>query len=90
MKSDYPEIKEENLAGKIDMGDYTLNKKHIFKAPEYWFRKNKNLEVMNFRLEDGIGPENENENMVMNWFIILLYRHVQIICISSESSERIY
>ena len=66
MKSDYPEIKEENLAGKIDMGDYTLNKKHIFKAPEYWFRKNKNLEVMNFRLEDGIGPENENENMVMN------------------------
>ena len=28
---------------------------------------------MNFRLEDGIGPENENENMVMNWFIILLF-----------------
>jgi hypothetical protein len=31
---------------------YTTSKPVIFRAPEYWFRKNKNLSVMNFKLED--------------------------------------
>ena len=31
---------------------YTSNKPVVFRAPEYWFRKNRNLSVMNFKLED--------------------------------------
>jgi hypothetical protein len=30
--------------------DYQMSKMKIFRAPEYWFKKNMNLSVMNFRL----------------------------------------
>lgn len=30
-------------------------KMQSFKAPDYWFRKNRNLSIMNFRLQDGYG-----------------------------------
>jgi len=33
---------------------YKGNKPVIFRAPDYWFRKNKNLSVMNFKLDDMI------------------------------------
>ena len=36
-----------------NISDYHFKKMQIFKAPEYWFKKNMNLSVMNFRLEDG-------------------------------------
>lgn len=32
--------------------DYRRKRPQVFKAPEYWFKKNQNLSVMNFRLED--------------------------------------
>ena len=31
---------------------HNTTKPVIFRAPDYWFRKNRNLSVMNFRLED--------------------------------------
>ena len=36
-----------------------IAKHQHFTAPEYWFRKNKNLNVMNFRLEDNIPLNSE-------------------------------
>lgn len=33
---------------------YKATKPVVFKAPDYWFRKNRNLSVMNFKLEDMI------------------------------------
>ena len=36
-----------------NLQDFKFKKMQIFKAPEYWFKKNMNLSVMNFRLEDG-------------------------------------
>lgn len=35
-----------------NMCDYHMKRMQIFRAPEYWFKKNINLSVMNFRLED--------------------------------------
>ena len=34
--------------------NHKLTKPVVFRAPEYWFRKNRNLSVMNFRLSDVI------------------------------------
>ena len=31
---------------------YTSNKPVVFRAPDYWYRKNKNLSVMNFKVDD--------------------------------------
>jgi hypothetical protein len=31
---------------------YTSNRPVVFRAPEYWYRKNKNLSVMNFKVDD--------------------------------------
>lgn len=46
----------------ITENQYTNKAKHqSFAAPEYWFRKNKNLNVMNFRMEDNI-PQNDTEH----------------------------
>lgn len=36
-----------------DLKHYKAKRLQVFKAPEYWFKKNMNLSVMNFRLEDG-------------------------------------
>ena len=38
-----------------DLSKYRQNKPKFFSAPEYWFKKNKNLSVMNFKLEDQMG-----------------------------------
>ena len=38
-----------------DLSKYRQNKPKFFTAPEYWFKKNKNLSVMNFKLEDQMG-----------------------------------
>lgn len=35
-----------------ELCDYKRKRLQVFKAPEYWFKKNMNLSVMNFRLED--------------------------------------
>lgn len=37
-----------------NLSDYQMKRIQIFRAPEYWFKKNLNLSVMNFRLEDGM------------------------------------
>ena len=37
-----------------DLKHYRAKRLQVFKAPEYWFKKNMNLSVMNFRLEDGL------------------------------------
>jgi hypothetical protein len=37
-----------------NMCDYQMKRMQIFRAPEHWFKKNINLSVMNFRLEDGL------------------------------------
>lgn len=68
MKSNFSEkIDPRSVKNKINLEEYTMGaKKQIFKAPEYWFRKNKNLEVMNFRLDDGVGPEADHDNMLMS------------------------
>ena len=67
MKTAYTDpMKEKNLEDKINADEYKYGaKKQIFKAPEYWFRKNKNLAVMNFRLEDELGPGSQVDNMLM-------------------------
>lgn len=39
---------------KEDLRNYKAKRMQIFKAPEYWFKKNMNLSVMNFRLEDNV------------------------------------
>ena len=31
---------------------YKSTKPVVFRAPDYWFKKNKNLSVMNFKIED--------------------------------------
>lgn len=33
---------------------YNATKPVVFRAPDYWFRKNRNLSVMNFKIEDMI------------------------------------
>jgi hypothetical protein len=38
-----------------DVSKYRQSKPKFFSAPEYWFKKNKNLSVMNFKLEDQLG-----------------------------------
>ena len=35
-----------------DLFKYKKKRGQVFKAPEYWFKKNMNLSVMNFRLDD--------------------------------------
>jgi hypothetical protein len=46
------DIQGVNKPGNISQNpsDYHFAKMKIFKAPEYWFKKNMNLSVMNFRL----------------------------------------
>jgi len=50
------DIKGVNKPGNISQNpsDYSFAKMKIFRAPEYWFKKNMNLSVMNFRLEEGV------------------------------------
>lgn len=51
MKKEYRYKGEVRKPLNINEADYTNRAKHQhFPAPEYWFRKNKNLNVMNFRL----------------------------------------
>lgn len=61
MKNDYKYKGQTTKPKNLNEADYKNRAKHQhFAAPEYWFRKNKNLSVMNFRLEDNI-PQNETE-----------------------------
>ena len=43
-----------------DASKYRQNKPKFFSAPEYWFKKNKNLSVMNFKLEDQLGMSQDH------------------------------
>ncbi len=43
-----------------DVSKYQHKKPKFFSAPEYWFKKNKNLSVMNFKLEDHFGMSTDN------------------------------
>ncbi len=50
-----------------DLSKYRQNKPKFFSAPEYWFKKNKNLSVMNFKLEDQMGLSQDHF-----WSVFLL------------------
>jgi hypothetical protein len=41
---------------------YKTTKPVLFRAPEYWFRKNRNLSVMNFKLEDMVSAAGSEFN----------------------------
>ncbi len=43
-----------------NLKNYTVHKPVVFRAPEHFFKKNRNLSVMNFRTED-IMTENVSE-----------------------------
>jgi hypothetical protein len=43
-----------------DASRYHQKKPKFFTAPDYWFKKNKNLSVMNFKLEDNFGMSTDN------------------------------
>ena len=47
------DLKGVNKPGNISQNakDYVFARTKLFRAPEYWFKKNMNLSVMNFRLE---------------------------------------
>lgn len=40
---------------------YKTTKPVVFRAPDYFFRRNKNLTVMNFRVEDMISLDEDQE-----------------------------
>lgn len=55
MKKVYQHAKNPKWARGINEKDYKSQKIiQFFHAPDYWFRKNRNLDVVNFRLEDNI------------------------------------
>lgn len=55
MKKAYKYDKNPKWTRNINENDYQNKQKvQIFHAPEYWFRKNRNLDLMNFRLEDNV------------------------------------
>ncbi len=62
MKKTYKYEKNPAWSKKINEADFKNKQKtQIFHAPEYWFRKNRNLDLMNFRVEDNVNAH-ETEN----------------------------
>jgi len=62
MKKTYKYEKNPAWSKKINEADFKNKQKtQIFHAPEYWFRKNRNLDLMNFRIEDNVNAH-ETEN----------------------------
>lgn len=43
---------KRNAKNKYKDSDYQAERPTLFRAPDYWFKKNRNLSVMNFRFDD--------------------------------------
>lgn len=63
LKKTFRGTEEESKGKKVvneNISKYKTKKAQFFRAPDYWFKKNKNLSVMNFKLEDHFGTMNDN------------------------------
>lgn len=56
MKNKFTDKKSKNLKNhNLNIEKYHKAEAQFFKSPEFWFKMNKDLQIVNFRTEDVMG-----------------------------------